>query len=94
MKPTAVKRCIIEIKGHEDIRASLCTLTTVTDTGAKLLDPGILTSRLRSMMVSFILKGYDQCGFFFFFFNSTCAAKEKVEVYLLEKTARFPGRRT
>lgn len=63
MKPTAVKRCIIEIKGHEDIRASLCTLTTVTDTGVKLLDPGILTSRLLSMMVSFILKGYDQSVF-------------------------------
>ena len=79
MKPTAVKRCIIEIKGHEDIRASLCTLTTVTDTGAKLLDPGILTSRLRSMMVSFILKGYDQCGFFFFFSIQPAPQKKKLK---------------
>lgn len=41
MKPTAVKRCIIEIKGHEDIRVSLLTLTTVTDTGGRLLGPEI-----------------------------------------------------
>lgn len=43
MKPTAVKWCIIEIKGHEDIRVPLFTLTAVTDTEGRLLGPGIMT---------------------------------------------------
>lgn len=71
MNPTAVKRCIIEIKGHEDIRVSLYTLTTVTDTGGRLLGPGILHHihsldiKPALMMVSFILKGHVQSVFRF-----------------------------
>lgn len=39
MKPTAVKWCIIEIKGHEDIRVPLFTLTAVTDTEGEAARP-------------------------------------------------------
>lgn len=35
VKPTAVKWCIIEMKGHKDIRVSLFTLTAVTDSGGR-----------------------------------------------------------
>lgn len=41
MKPTAVKRCIIEFKGQEGSKVSLCTLTTMTDTERRLLDPNV-----------------------------------------------------
>lgn len=58
MKPTAVKWCIIEIKGHEDIRVSLFTLTTVTDSGGRLLGPEIMTF---FNDVPFILKGQFHC---------------------------------
>lgn len=67
MKPTAVKRCIIEIKGHEDITVSLYTnhcdtqWRQTTRPRDQILDS--LDIKTFLMMVSFILKGHFQSDF-------------------------------
>lgn len=56
MKPTAVTRCIIEIKGHEDIRV---TLKTVTNTGCSGSKPVRWVDIKPSFMwLAFVLKGH------------------------------------
>lgn len=57
-KPTAAKWCIIEIKGQEDVRVSLFTLTTVTDMRGWPLRPGIVTLKPGVIRLRSSLKGH------------------------------------